>query len=208
MAADNHAGRSARTRKRVVLPVVLIVLAGLAAPIVSREVWLLREQSNIHHLHEEARRLGGDAEIPEGGIDYWGWRIQLIVDLSNSKVGDEELARLQRMPGFQHLSMLSLAGSRITDKSLKLLESYPGLISVNLSHTGVTDKGLESLAKLPSLSNINLSGTNVTDAGLDALIRSRRYLVGVDLTKTKVTAEGLRRFSEAFPQVYITPDRR
>jgi len=183
-------------------------MIALAAPIVSGAVWFSCEQANIHHLQDDASRLGGDAEIPEGGINFGRWSIQLIVDLRSSKVGDEEFARLERMPGFQHVSILSLAGSRITDKSLKLLENYPGLLSVNLSHTGVTDKGMESLAKLPSLSGIDLAGTNVTDAGLDALIRSRRYLVGVDLTKTKVTAEGLRRLSKAFPQVYITPDRR
>jgi hypothetical protein len=182
----------------------------LAAAIVLAPFILLArcsfERANIHALHEEAVRLGGYAEIPEGGIDIpWGLQIQLIVDLASPAVDDEVFDRLQRMPGFKHVQILTLGGSRITDKSLQVLENYPGILSLNLSGTGVTDRGMVSLAKLPALSGIGLSGTNVTDAGLDALIRSRLDLRSIDLTGTKVTAEGLRRLSKAFPQIYITP---
>jgi hypothetical protein len=191
------------TWTRILVPLaVMILLAALVVPI----LWFYYERANIDRLNEEMRRLGGYAEIPEGASDPWRFHIQLIVDLNNTSVGDEQFARLQRVPGFKHVEILGLEWTRITDRSLEVLEGYPGLITLNLSRTGVTDTGMESLAKLPALNSISLSGTTLTDAGLDSLIRNRQYLVSIDVTRTQVTAEGLRRLRKAFPQVYITPD--
>jgi hypothetical protein len=182
--------------------VVIVVLAPVVVPI----LWFYHERDNIYRLNEEAHRLGGGAEIPEGAFVLWGFQIQVVADLNGPNVGDDELARLQRMPGFRHVQALDLGGTRITDRSLEVLEGCPRLFTLDLSRTGVTDKGMESLAKLPYLSGIGLSRTEVTDAGLDALIRSRPDLRRVDLTRTKVTAEGLRKLREAFPQIYIRPE--
>jgi Leucine Rich repeat len=200
MNKADSAPRATRPRRWVQLAAAIVL-----APFILLARCSL-ERANIDALHEEARRLGGYAEIPEGGMDLpWGLQIQVILDLAGPAVDDEVFGRLQHMPGFKHVQILSLGGTRITDRSLKLLENDRWILSLNLSRTAVTDRGMESLTKLPSLSGLELSGTDVTDAGLDVLTRSRLDLRSIDLTGTRVTAEGLRRLTKAFPQIYIKP---
>jgi len=183
----------------------LIVIAGLAVPIVRWGLWMRGERASVEHLAEEARRFGGDAGIPEGGVNFSERKIDVFLDLARSNLGDEEFARLAGMPAFRHLHTIDLSDTRITDKSLQLLEHNPTLIGVNLSRTKISDEGLESIAKLPWLSTLELTGTNVTDRGMDALVkRSGSWdLRGLGLTDTKVTAEGVRKLSKVFDFLVI-----
>ena len=190
---------------RLAIFIGLIVLAVPVVYIVRLELWRRHELAGIHRMAVEAQRLGGDASIPPGSVDYLARKIGLLVELTSPHAGDEEFARLASMPAFKHLHTLNLSDTRITDKSLQRLEYNPTLTGIVLSRTKITDKGLESIVTLPWLSVLYMAGTDVTDRGIDTLVkRSGSWqLLSIDLTDTKVTAEGVRKLSKAFGSIFI-----
>jgi hypothetical protein len=189
-----------RSGCRLSILVGLALLACLSIPIIRWQLWLSRERANVEQLAEEARRFGGNASIPEGGIDFSERKMDVFLDLARSPIGDEEFARLASMPAFRHTRRLDLSDTRISDKSLRLLEHNPELTVLDVSGTQITDKGLASLVNIPFLNEIGAARTIVTDRGLEALAERSGswHLRGLDLTDTHVTAEGVRRICKAF----------
>ncbi|MGQ0636477.1 MAG: hypothetical protein ACT4QC_17835 [Planctomycetaceae bacterium] len=83
----------------------------------------------------------------------------------------------------------------VTDETFVLLkQTGMPVIDLNLSHTSVRDEQLAQLA--PGLTRLNLSDTEISDKGLEHL--THMGLLGeLDLTNTKVTAEGVNTFLKA-----------
>ena len=201
MLANPSKDHSIRTGCLLSILVVVALIACLSITIIRPTLWLRQEQADVERLAEEARRFGGNAKIPtESGSDYSQGTIDVFVNLARSRVGDEEFARLASMPAFRHTRTLDLSDTRITDKSLRLLEHCPNMIGLNVSGTRITDNGLAFLVCVPHLSTISAARTAVTDRGLEALAtRSDSWdLRGLDLTDTQVTAEGVRKILKAF----------
>ncbi len=190
---------------RRVLLIGLLSIAGLLVLVLPRQLWVKRELASVHQLAEEARRYGGTAGVPPGGINCSEREIGVILELGNADVGDEEFASLALMRSFKDLIALDLSDTRITDKSLELLGKASDLALLNLSRTRITDEGLESIARLPKLGSLYLAGTAVTDRGMDILVKTRgsRPLGNIDLIDTKVTADGVRKLSKAFKSLVI-----
>jgi hypothetical protein len=179
------------------IPTLLASFAALIGP------WVLRNQeedSNRRSLTEEVRRLGGRADVPEGGFDFMSGTALIHADLERSTITDEIFASLSRMPAFRRITIMSLADTRITDKGLKSLEGNAALVALDLSRTGITDAGFESLSTIRWLNNLNMSGTKVTDAGLEILRErcSPTSRMMLDVTDTAVTEDGARKLMEAF----------
>ena len=183
----------------------LVLIAAIALWLAPGQLWLRRQLADIDRLKAEARRHGGSASIPPGGIAVGERRIAVLLDLPGTGVGDPDLAKLAAMPAFRHVRFLNLERTRVTGEGLKPLEDNANLILLNLSGSRVSDNGLETIATLPFLNVLYLNGTNVSDAGLNALIerRGRRRIGSIDLRGTRVTADGVRSLEAAFDQLVI-----
>ncbi len=81
------------------------------------------------------------------------------------------------------------------------LRGLTGLKSLDLSGSQVTDAGLVHLAHLKNLDELLLSD-HITDAGLPKLagLSGLSYL---NLAKSKVTKEGVRKLEKALPKCKI-----
>jgi internalin A len=119
--------------------------------------------------------LGGSAEI------------SVSVDLSNTKVKDEDLKCLA---GLNTLRSLNLDQTAITDAGLANLKSLPKLQELHLRGTRITDAGLACLGNMTQLEVLDLTGTRISDAGL-ANMSQLRQLRSLDLTSVKIKGTGL-----------------
>ncbi|OYV85611.1 MAG: hypothetical protein B7Z73_13230 [Planctomycetia bacterium 21-64-5] len=123
------------------------------------------------------------------------------LSLTRAKIDSDGLANLEAL---SELRWLELDLTNVGDDGLKHLRHLPALTTLSLQLTGITDAGLIELTKLPALDNfLDLNGTEVTDAGVETLKQLRR-LRRLELGRTKVTAEGIRKLREALPETDIT----
>ena len=59
---------------------------------------------------------------------------------------------IKKLHGMEHVEVLSIKSSNLTDAGLMELRNWPSLTSLNLVDTDVTDSGIEALRQsLPSL---------------------------------------------------------
>jgi hypothetical protein len=167
----------------------------LAVPGAFLLMWLIHgwwERSRFNHFAEEVTRLGGRVENLE--VESWSLAVNsILVDLSSTAAGDADLERLARDPMFARVQSLSLAGTRITDRGLAVLDERPYFSYLDLSRTSVTDQGLASMSRCCP-HTLNLSGTRVTDVTLRLLAQQAERFPNrtIDLTDTQVTEQSAR----------------
>ncbi len=150
------------------------------------------------------KRLGGRAEDAE----FEGWSIAvnaIDLDLSSTATDDADLERLARDPMFDRLHFLSLAGTRITDRGIAMLNDHPFINTLDLSRTAVTDRGLASISRCCP-NSLNLSGTRVTDATLALIERQAKTSPNrsIDLTDTQVTEKRVLDLAKSCWMIYIS----
>jgi hypothetical protein len=91
---------------------------------------------------------------------------------------------------------VDLHGStRLNEKYLHLLRSFPRLRTLNLSNTSITDAGMLEISELKDLRTLALGETRLDDAGLKQL-RGMTTLKSLDLSNTRVTGAGLQELRE------------
>jgi hypothetical protein len=111
-------------------------------------------------------------------------------DLSRTRVTDVSV--LFSNKSWEHPLGLKLSGNRIA-RLFPFERQWCPLQVLDLSQTNADDGTLESLPDgLVNLSSLDLSGTDVSDRGLASLLRMEG-LTRLDLTDTRVTAEGITR---------------
>ncbi|KAG0373670.1 hypothetical protein BGX24_011402 [Mortierella sp. AD032] len=121
----------------------------------------------------------GCGEIPESVImtllTYTPKLEQLSLDWSH-ELTDFSLSSLQYL--CPHLSQISLSHSAMltAEGFMTLFQSYPGLISVDVSFNTISDSMLEELARsCRSLRHLNINSCqNVTDLGIQAILLNSR----------------------------------
>ena len=113
--------------------------------------------------------------------------------------GDEELAKIKKLP---HLDTLDLISTNISDAGLAALEKLPSIRTLALSRTSITDAGLEHLTALPNLRVLLLYRTHITDAGNEHL-RKLTKLKTIELKKTELTEEGIQELQEQLPDCKV-----
>jgi serine/threonine-protein kinase len=109
------------------------------------------------------------------------------IDLTDTKVDDDDLARIHDLP---ELDLLRLNRLSITDKGFRHLTRLPQLSVLELVEARITDQGLRHLKNLPSLTWLTLDSTFVTDAGLVHL-QSLPKLRILRLNRLRITDQGL-----------------
>ncbi|MCA9140705.1 MAG: hypothetical protein KDB00_28225, partial [Planctomycetales bacterium] len=129
------------------------------------------------------RSLGARIDIDTG-----------VLDLSGTKITDEQLSSLADLP---KLSSLSLENTAVGDLGLlEITRHQPNLQSLYLSKTKVSDAGLVCLGDLNKLSRLDLSSCDVHDEGIKHL-HVLEGLTAIGLESTKVSDQGVMRLSEA-----------
>ena len=130
--------------------------------------------------------LGATAEYRQvDGLGRVFW-----VELMNTEVVDDDLKEMIPLP----IGVLSLYGSRVTDKGLEYVAQMPQLKALALDKVGISDAGLDRLSGLDGLVELHLSHTQVSDAGL-LYLQNLDSLRSLNLGHTRVTDRGLEQLS-------------
>jgi len=129
------------------------------------------------------------------------------LDLAHTAIGDDDLQRLTQIGGasLAGVEQLDLTHTRITDRGVAMLRSFPKVKKLSLTLTGVSDAGVHSLAALEQLAELYLIETAVTDAALEPLSRLV-HLRTLVLLRTDVTPAGISRLRQALPTALIQVD--
>jgi serine/threonine protein kinase len=131
----------------------------------------------------EWREVKSLAELPTGDFLLFSCNFS-----GNASVTDEVFEHLARL---RALSILPLAGTRVTGRGLHRLQSTACLKRLFLDNTQVNDATLEEIKGFKVLELLWLSGTPVTDAGLEQL-SGLVTLKSLGLNETRVTGPGLK----------------
>jgi hypothetical protein len=113
-------------------------------------------------------------------------------EITLGRIGDDELAHLEGLPGLVDLRILS---HQVTDAGLVHLKELTGLRALILDNTAMKGEGLAHVKGLASLQQLSLMNTHVTDAGLRHL-NTMTSLQGLGLSGTDGTDAGLVHLAE------------
>jgi len=103
---------------------------------------------------------------------------------------------LEHLTCLQNIVNLNLAGSKITNKTLKMLNEGKNIQRLYLDATGITDAGIDDIKKFSLLESLSLCQTRITDAGLAKLV-GLEHLKELRLTSCKgLTDDGFKHFSQ------------
>lgn len=125
--------------------------------------------------------LGGVLEQNIGGN-------VVLLDLTGTKVADEDLAHLQ---AFAELQSLILTDTKISNAGMMHMAGLSSLQTLELNRTSISDAGLEHVAGLSNLGGLYLKDTPVTDAGLERVGRLTNISV-LSLSNTQISDAGLK----------------
>ncbi len=107
------------------------------------------------------------------------------------------------------LRRLDLTNSSIGNGFVKALASSPTkdrlaarLEELNLGGTKITDEAFEQIRQFKNLARLDLSRTSIADVKkIDRLLQSLRKLREINVSKTSLSADGVSRLSEAWPNI-------
>ncbi|HVX13111.1 MAG TPA: hypothetical protein VHC22_18145 [Pirellulales bacterium] len=141
---------------------------------------------------------------PMSWLNRWlghDWAASLVqVNLGRSKVSDDDLQCLEKLPG---LKFLWLQDTHVGNDGIAHLKSCLHIQELYLANTKVTDDGLASIAGLRKMKFLSLSGCHITDAGLIHL-QGMTNLQRLDMPNTGVTPRGVAELQKSLPAVKIT----
>jgi Leucine-rich repeat (LRR) protein len=154
----------------------------------------------------------GFARITDSGLSF----LMRLKNLESVILGGNRLtsAGLQTLRAFRNLHALDLGGKQRTDSGLwsvqvdddliDTVSSLANLRDLRLAALPVTNSHVQRLAKQGTgLSRLDLSGcAQLTDAALDMLAQMKS-LTWLNVSGTKVSTEGLRRFRESRTDVRL-----
>ncbi len=152
-----------------------------------------RKGITLHCFHlSEGRTLETLRQLPDLRFSYQleltmefqdGWLKELArlkhlrnLRISFSKFSDAMLAELAELPALERLELFHC--ERVTDTSLKVLETCRRLQELNIGGFDVSDAGLKEVAKIKGLRRLSVSSSKITADGFRhiASIQSLRDL--------------------------------
>ncbi len=162
-----------------------------APPGTLQEVSLAPEQ--WHHL-----RSSGITLMPIDGED--GLQVISPVD-PKLAMNDDDLRILQYIA--QHLVILDLTNSQVTDQGLAVLQKFPNLKKLILEGSEkITATGVRNISTIPSLELINLIRLKLDDSVVDVL-SGMGSLQQVYLYQTGLSAEAIQKLKDARPRMFV-----
>lgn len=141
--------------------------------------------------------------IDDNGVKILAnWTEVRWLNLSRTKVTDAGLANFRNC---HKLYFLSLQNTSISNAGLMHLQSCSKLKLLYLNQTKLTDEAFQFIQNWTELEAIELIGVSVSDRIIPAL-QTLKKLTYCDLTKTKVTPDGIKQLSISLPQCKIVHD--
>jgi len=145
----------------------LRALFGLTTAVALLFAWFGNQYRQGQRAKAAIEELGGSASIWNHWDYRWGRAIN--ADLSETDVGDQELATIVELPIF---GALRLDGTAVTDEGLAHIQKLADLRSLSISDTDVSDEGLEHLKRAGKLVMLQAHRTRITDGGVAELERA------------------------------------
>jgi Leucine-rich repeat (LRR) protein len=169
---------------------------------------LLRNQSLESLSIDDAPITGSFCQRGEGR-----WPRLLSLSLVNTQIDDSHLSVIldgrnleslgvtgspvtfesTSFPAMPRLITLSLGGTAISDSGVKnVVELFPFLRWLKLSHTSISDASVQEIAKLSHLDVLNVDGTSVSSKGLMELMNHKNiytiYAKGCEISNSCISA--------------------
>jgi eukaryotic-like serine/threonine-protein kinase len=132
--------------------------------------------------------------------------IDFSLEFNNTAIGDPEIATMVAMPNLAVCPYWSLSETKITDASAAKLGALKNFAGGQFGKTKLSNDGAKSLAQSPHLMHMTLSETDITDEGLAHLSQAPKWWTNLDISKTKVTETGVKKFRAAWPQCRLKSD--
>ena len=151
----------------------------------SKEQW--------HHL-----KASGITILPLEGED--GLQVLSPID-PKLAINDDDLKVLHLIA--QHLVILDLTNSEVTDAGLDHLQKFPNLKKLTLENSKkVSSEGVRKLENIVSLEHLNLVGVSLDDSALDS-IGKMESLLEVYLFRSGVSEEAVNNLKAARPRMFV-----
>ena len=162
-----------------------------APPGTLQDVSLAPEQ--WHHL-----RSSGITLMPIEGAD--GLQVISPVD-PKLAMNDDDLKILQYIA--QHLVILDLTNSQVTDEGLAVLQKFPNLKKLILEGSEkITSAGVRNISTIPSLELVNLIRLKLDDSVVD-ILSGMGGLQQVFLYQTGLSSEAIQKLKDARPRMFV-----
>lgn len=162
-----------------------------APPGTLQDVSLAPEQ--WHHL-----RSSGITLMPIEGAD--GLQVISPVD-PKLAMNDDDLKILQYIA--QHLVILDLTNSQVTDEGLAVLQKFPNLKKLILEGSEkITSAGVRNISTIPSLELVNLIRLKLDDSVVD-ILSGMGGLQQVFLYQTGLSSDAIQKLKDARPRMFV-----
>ena len=162
-----------------------------APPGTLQDVSLAPEQ--WHYL-----RSSGITLMPIEGAD--GLQVISPVD-PKLAMNDDDLKILQYIA--QHLVILDLTNSQVTDEGLAVLQKFPNLKKLILEGSEkITSAGVRNISTIPSLELVNLIRLKLDDSVVD-ILSGMGGLQQVFLYQTGLSSDAIQKLKDARPRMFV-----
>ncbi len=162
-----------------------------APPGTLQDVSLAPEQ--WHHL-----RSSGITLMPIEGAD--GLQVISPVD-PKLAMNDDDLKILQYIA--QHLVILDLTNSQVTDEGLAVLQKFPNLKKLILEGSEkITSAGVRNISTIPSLELVNLIRLKLDDSVVD-ILSGMGGLQQVFLYQTGLSSDAIQKLKDTRPRMFV-----
>ena len=142
--------------------------------------------------------MGSEMCIRDRGKD--GLQVISPVD-PKLAMNDDDLKILQYIA--QHLVILDLTNSQVTDQGLAVLQKFPNLKKLILEGSEkITVNGLKNISTIPSLELINLIRLKLDDSAVD-ILSGMGSLQQVFLYQTGLSAEAIQKLKDSRPRMFV-----
>lgn len=162
-----------------------------APPGTMQDVKLAPEQ--WHHL-----RSSGITLMPIEGQD--GLQVISPVD-PKLAMNDDDLKILKYIA--QHLVVLDLTNSQVSDQGLAVLKEFPNLKKLILEGSAkITSQGIQNISMIPSLELLNLIRLKLDDSVVD-ILSTMGSLQQVFLYQTGLSSEAIQKLKDTRPRMFV-----
>ena len=116
-------------------------------------------------------------------------------------INDDDLKILQYIA--QHLVILDLTNSQVSDQGLAVLQKFPNIKKLILEGSEkVTTQGVQNISSIPSLELLNLIRLKLDDSVVDVLSKMGA-LQQVFLYQTGLSSDAIQKLKDSRPRMFV-----
>ncbi|MCA9053910.1 MAG: PD40 domain-containing protein [Planctomycetaceae bacterium] len=123
------------------------------------------------------------------------------IDMQQGNCSAAHLEHLPQLPALRHIGLYHAV--EIDDDAVELLSQHESITVLHLHGARLTNHGLAALTRMRQLVGVWLNDTQVDDSGLPILAELPNLRM-LDLSRTKVSADGVRSLHQRLPVCHIS----